>query len=151
MSRTRARWPVLWAENNKNKHKKINGNLMASNYTTRRMVSSATRTTSGATWARNRNAVRHNARVTLGPIWHTITVLMILVLLGFIYLTQSSKVTSFDLSLAETNSEIASLEVQRDALAVENAKITAKASNEDTNEVASTMVDAHSSDFVSAR
>ena len=150
MSRTRARWPVLWAENNKNKHKNI-GNLMASNYTTRRMVSSTTRSVSGSAWARNRNAVRHNARVTLGPIWHTITVLMILVLLGFIYLTQSSKVTSFDLSLAETNSEIASLEVQRDALAVENAKITAKASNEDTNEVASTMVDAHSSDFVSAR
>ena len=140
----------MWAENNKNKHKNI-GNLMASNYTTRRMVSPATRSVSGSTWARNRNAVRHNARVTLGPIWHTITVLMILVLLGFIYLTQSSKVTSFDLSLAETNSEIASLEVQRDALAVENAKITAKASNEDTNEVASTMVDAHSSDFVSAR
>ena len=125
---------------------------MSANYTTRRMVSTATRTTSSSgVWARNRNAVRHNARVTLGPIWHTVTVLMILVLLGFIYLTQSSKVTSFDISLAETNSEIASLEVQRDALAVENAKITAKASNEDTNEVASTMVDAHSSDFVSAR
>jgi hypothetical protein len=66
---------------------------------------------------------------------------MILVLLGFIYLTQSSKVTSFDLSLAETNSEIASLEVQRDALAVENAKITAAAANDSANAVAAAMTD----------
>jgi len=117
-------------------------------YTTRRMASASR---SGAAWARNRNVQRHDSKVTLGPISHTITVVLILVLLGFIYLTQSAKVTSFDIGLAETNTEIANLEIQRDALAVENAKITAAASSEDTNEVAAMMADAHSADFVSAR
>ena len=40
------------------------------------------------------------------------------------------------------------LEAQRDALAVENAKITAAAADEDKNKVAATMVDANSADFV---
>lgn len=118
-----------------------------STFATRRMASTSR---SSATWGRNRNAVRYDSKVTLGPISHTITVVLILLLLGFIYLTQSAKVASFDVGLAEANSEIANLEVQRDALAVENAKITAAASSEDTNEVAARMVEAHSSDFVTA-
>ena len=67
---------------------------------------------------------------------------------GLIYLTQSSKVTSYDLAIASVNSEITDLEAQRDALAVENAKITAAAADEERNEVASTMVAAQSSGFV---
>jgi len=68
---------------------------------------------------------------------------------GLIYLTQSSKVTSYDLAIAAVNSEIIDLEAQRDALAVENAKITAAAADEGRSEVASAMVAAQSSGFVS--
>lgn len=117
---------------------------MASNYVSRRMTSSS----SSASWVRNRNAVRHAPKVSLGPISHTITCLLFVVLLGFIYLGQSSKVTDYDVSLAEVNAEISSLEAQRDALVVENAKLTASAATEEKNEVASTMVDAQSADFV---
>ena len=53
------------------------------------------------------------------------------------------------LAIASVNSEITDLEAQRDALAVENAKITAAAADEERNEVASTMVAAQSSGFVS--
>jgi len=116
------------------------------NYATRRMTQGMRR--SSESWARNRNAVRHNPRVTLGPVSHTITVFAVVLLIGLIYLTQSTKVTNYDVAIANTDTEIANLEIQRDALVVENAKITAAAANEDTNEVATAMVNATVADFV---
>jgi hypothetical protein len=92
--------------------------------------------------------VRHNPKVTLGPVSHTITVFLFVLLVGLIFLTQSAKVTNYDLAIANTDTEIANLEAQRDALMVENAKITAAAANEDSNEVAAAMVPAVSADFV---
>ncbi len=108
----------------------------------------STRGSSSESWARNRNAVRHNPKVTLGPVSHTITVFLFVLLVGLIFLTQSAKVTNYDLAIANTDTEIANLEAQRDALMVENAKITAAAANEDSNEVAAAMVPAVSADFV---
>lgn len=108
----------------------------------------STRGSSSESWARNRNAVRHNPKVTLGPVSHTITVFLFVLLVGLIFLTQSAKVTNYDLAIANTDTEIANLEAQRDALMVENAKITAAAANEDSNEVAAVMVPAASADFV---
>lgn len=101
-----------------------------------------------ASWVRNRNSVRHTPRMSLGPISHTTLCIIFVVLLGFIYLGQSSKVTDYDVALANVDSEISSLEAQRDALAVENAKLTAAAAMEEKNEVAAAMVDAQSADFV---
>ncbi len=117
---------------------------MSVSYATRRTMSAS----SSATWARNRNAVRHAPRVTLGPISHTITVGIIVLLIGFIYVLQSSRVTDYDVAVAEIDSEIADLEAQRDALVVETAKITASASDSDKNTVAAAMIDAQSVDFV---
>ena len=108
----------------------------------------STRGSSSESWARNRNAVRHNPKVTLGPVSHTITVFLFVLLVGLIFLTQSAKVTNYDLAIANTDTEIANLEAQRDALMVENAKITAAAADEDSNEVAAAMVPAVSADFV---
>lgn len=106
-------------------------------------------TRTSAAWSRNRNAVRHDQRISLGPVSH-ITILAVLVLLtGLLFTSQSSKVTDYDLAIAETNSEISELEAYRDSLAVENAKITAVASDPDANDVATTMVDASSAAFVS--
>ena len=118
--------------------------MAATYYSTRRPAGQS----SSATWARNHNAVRHRPDFQLGPVFYIIFISVFVSIAGLIYLTQSSKVTSYDLAIASVNSEITDLEAQRDALAVENAKITAAAADEDKNKVASTMVDAGSADFV---
>jgi hypothetical protein len=74
---------------------------------------------------------------------------VLVLLTGLLFTSQSSKVTGYDLEIAETNSEISELQAYRDALAVENAKITALAPDPDANDVALTMVEASSADFVS--
>ncbi len=118
---------------------------MSAYYATRRLST----TSSSATWTRNRNAVRHTSRKQLGPISHILLLASIVCLIGLLALTQSAKVVKYDMGIASANNEILNLEAQRDALAVENAKITAAAADEDTNAVASSMVEANSSaDFV---
>ena len=130
----------------KAKTKRISNLKMSAYYATRRLNT----TSSSATWMRNRNAVRHDAKKQLGPISHTIFLAAVVCLIGLLALTQSAKVVQYDLNIATANSEISDLEAQRDALAVENAKITAAAADEGTNAVASTMVEANSgADFVS--
>lgn len=104
--------------------------------------------TNSASWMRNRNSVRHNSKISLGPVSHIIFTTAVVLLIGLMFVAQSSKVTDYDLEVAKVNSEITELEAQRDALAVENAKITAAASDVDSNNVASTMVDANSAAFV---
>ena len=69
---------------------------------------------------------------------------VIAVLIGLFALTQGTKVAQYDADIAGVNSEIAELEARRDALTVENAKITAAASNDESNEVASTMINTNS-------
>lgn len=101
---------------------------------------------SGA-WGRNQNAVRHQPRVTLGPISYTVTIVLLVLVVGLIYVAQGAKVTSYDHEAAVIDNEIATLQAQRDALAVENAKITAAAAT-DSNEVATTMVDTNTGNFV---
>jgi len=118
---------------------------MPAYYATRRMTGSSS---SSNAWMRNRNVVRHNSRIVLGPVGHTITIVMIVLLTGLIFLTQSTKVTNYDVEIAKADEEIVNLEAQRDALAVENAKITAAAADEDRNSVAAAMVNANSADFV---
>jgi hypothetical protein len=118
------------------------------NYATRRTMQGGRGSYSSDSWARNHNAVRHNPRVTLGPVSHTITVFVIVLLIGLIYLSQSAKVTNYDVAISNSDTEIANLEAQRDALVVENAKITAAAASEDMNEVAAAMVPATAADFV---
>jgi hypothetical protein len=117
---------------------------MSAYYATRRMAGSSM---GSAAWAPNRNAVRHNPKIVLGPVSHTITVLLIVACFGLIFVSQSAKVTSYDHAIADVNSQITDLEAQKDALAVENAKITAGAADEDSNTVASTMTEAKSSGY----
>ncbi len=105
------------------------------------------RSASNLEWARNRNAVRHEPRISLGPISHTIIVVVLVLIVGLIYVAQGAKATSYDYDAAGVDSEIASLEAQKDSLAVENARIKAAAAS-DSNEIASSMVDAKASGFV---
>ena len=118
--------------------------LMATYYTGRRTPSSS----NSATWTPNRNAVRHESQIRLGPVWRGVILASIVVLIGLFTVSQSAKITAYDVEIAGVDDEIASLEAQRDALVVENAKMTAAASTEAGNEVASTMVAASSAGFV---
>ena len=95
----------------------------------------------------NRNVVRHAPRATLGPVSHTITVMLLVLIVGLIYVTQGAKVTSYDYALNNVNSEIAGLEARNNSLAAENARIVAAAAS-DKNEVATTMIDAKTAGYV---
>lgn len=110
-------------------------------FATRRMGS-----TSSPGWAKNRNVVRHEPRVTLGPVSHTITIMLLVLVVGLIYVTQGTKATSYDYAMQGVNEEIASLEAQRDSLAAENARIMAAAAG-DENEVVGMMTDAQAAGF----
>ncbi len=100
------------------------------------------------TWAPNRNSVRHNAKISLGPFGRIGIFVALVVIIGLFSVAQSASVTSYDMAIANIDSEITNLEAQRDALAVENAKMTAAAATEEGNEAASTMVVASAADFV---
>lgn len=114
---------------------------MSAYIATRRVAT--TTASSSATWIRNRNAVRHDAKRQLGPISHILFLSGVVCLIGLLALTQSAKVVKYDLNIATASTEISNLEAQRDALVVENAKITAAAADERTNTVASSMVEAN--------
>lgn len=121
---------------------------MATYYSSRRMASYDNRCSNSA-WSSNRNSVRHNAKPWLGPVSKSVAVLFLVAILGILFLNKSSSVTTFDREIASANSELLSLEAERDALAVENAKINARAADESQNEVASNMVTATSAGYVS--
>lgn len=99
-------------------------------------------------WGQNRNMVRHEPKVSLGTMNFAIAMMALLLVVILIFLSQGTKVTTYDHEVAAIDAEIAALEAQRDALAVENAKIMAEAASEEGNEVASTMSDAQSAGFV---
>jgi len=104
-------------------------------------------TSVSSSWARNRNAVRHEPRAALGPVSHTITIMLLVLVVGLIYITQGTKATGYDYALNSVNDEIASLEAQKNSLAAENARTQAIAASE-SNEVATTMVDAKTAGYV---
>jgi len=85
--------------------------------------------------------------MALGPVSHTITVMLLVLVVGLIYVTQGTKATSYDYALNNVNSEIAGLEAQRESLAAENARLKATMASEQ-NEVASAMVDARTGGHV---
>jgi hypothetical protein len=94
-----------------------------------------------AAWMRNHNAVRYNSSLQIGSLMHAFILFLVAVAIGLFALTQGTKVAQYDADIANVNSEIAELEARRDALAVENAKITAAAANDSANAVAAAMTD----------
>jgi hypothetical protein len=142
----------VWNAGEEIKNKKRKYILMPAyyaNYATRRTMQGIRGSSySSESWGRNRNAVRHNPRIVMGPVTRIAFIVTMVVFIGLLFLSQSAKVTDYDIAIASVDTEIANLEAQRDALVVENAKITAAAANEDTNEVAAAMVTASSADFV---
>ncbi len=125
---------------------------MATYYSTRSAGAnyySSRRSAASNRFAPNRNSTRHTAGINLGPISQSVFMIAMVAVLGILFLSQSTSVTTYDHRINDINVELADLQAERDSLAVENAKINAAAASESENRVASNMVSATSSAYVS--
>lgn len=79
----------------------------------------------GSGWSRNQNTARFTSNVKLGPVTHTVLVALMITVLGLIYLTQATRTTAYDYEAQKVDNEIAELTTQKTDLEVENARLTA--------------------------
>jgi cell division protein FtsL len=75
-------------------------------------------------WSRNQNTARFSSAVKLGPVAHTVLVVLMVTVLGLIYLTQATRTTSYDYQSQAIESQIANLSTTKSDLEVENARLT---------------------------
>ena len=98
-------------------------------------------------FARNRNMVVRE-RAKLGPVSFSVVVGLLVLIVGLIYVNAGVRATSYDYELDKLNSEIATMQAEKESLAVENTRLAAAAADTDRNEVASSMVDVRASGTV---
>lgn len=92
-------------------------------------------------WSRNFNTVRHTQK-NLGPVAYAVLIGSIVLMFGLIYVSQSTRATSYDYELSAIDSEISELQAKKEDLAVEKARLTSIAASENS-EVASNMEQAN--------
>ena len=63
--------------------------------------------------------------VKLGPVAHTVLVALMVTILGLVYLTQATKASNYDYEAQKIDSQIAELATKKGDLEVENARLTA--------------------------
>ena len=98
-------------------------------------------------WSRNQNTVAYVSAVKLGPVTHTVLVALMITVLGLIYLTQATRVTSYDYATQKIDSQIEDLNSQKSDLEVENARLTALETVKKSS-VATTMTQPSSTQYV---
>lgn len=98
------------------------------------------RRTTGASFVRNRNTVRHTKR-SLGSISQIVIVSMLTLVFGLIYVAEGTKATSFDYELSSVETEITEMNAKKDDLAVEKARLNSIAAAEQST-VAANMENA---------
>ena len=98
------------------------------------------------TYGRNRNTVRHAPR-NLGSITLMGIVALMVLIVGLIYVSQSTKATSYDYALLDTEMAISELTAEKEDLAVEKARLTSVANSEESK-VAQNMQDAKADGYV---
>lgn len=76
-------------------------------------------------WNRNQNTTRFVSNVKLGPVAHTVIVALMVTILGLIYITQATRTTGYDYEAQKIDSQIAELSTKKSDLEVENARLTA--------------------------
>lgn len=101
-------------------------------YVSRRQAATSTNT-----WSRNYNTVRHTQK-TIGPLAYSFLVGVMVLIVGLIYVAQSTRATNYDYELSAIDSEIADLQARKGDLAVEKARLTSIAAAENS-EVANNM------------
>lgn len=98
-------------------------------------------------WSRNQNTVAYVSAIKLGPVTHTVLIALMITVLGLIYLTQATRVTSYDYETQKIDSQIAELNTQKDDLEIENARLTALETVKNSS-VAQAMTTPASTDYV---
>ncbi len=111
-------------------------------YVSRRSVATTTNT-----WSRNYNTVRHTQK-TIGPLAYSFLVGVMVLIVGLIYVSQSTRATNYDYELSAIDSEIAELQAKKEDLAVEKARLTSIAAAEGS-EVAASMEAGQAAGYVS--
>lgn len=71
--------------------------------------------------------------VKLGPVAHTVLVALMITVLGLVYLTQATRATSYDYEAQKIDSQIAELMTKKSDLEVENARLTALETVQNSN------------------
>lgn len=85
-------------------------------------------------YTRNQNTIRHKSGA-LGSKSKSLIFGGIIVLAGLMYVSQASRTTNYDYSLAEVEAKISNLEAKREELIVEKARLSSIA-NANKNKVA---------------
>ena len=91
-------------------------------------------------FARNRNIVRHTKR-SLGSISQIAIICMLTLIFGLIYVAEGTKATSYDYEISSVESEITEMNVKKDDLAVEKARLNSVATVKNST-IAAAMEDA---------
>jgi len=99
-------------------------------------------------WNRNQNTVAFASNIKLGPVTHTVLVALMITVLGLIYLTQATRATGYDYEAQKIDSKIADLTTQKTDLEVENARLTALETVQNSS-VAKNMTKPAQTDYVS--
>jgi len=75
-------------------------------------------------WTKNRNRVRFDDAVKMGPVAYSVAVIIGVALLGIVALTQTVQATSLDYRLSDLDSEVTELESRRAELIAETARLS---------------------------
>lgn len=109
-------------------------------FTSRRGIDGET-----ATWTGRRETFGRTKK-GMGRISYALVVFMLTLVVGLIYVAQGTKATGYDYQISEIKDQIAELEMKKEDLAVEQARLTSLASAK-TSEVAVSMEDATASGY----
>jgi len=74
-------------------------------------------------WNRNQNLTAFMPSEKLGPISHTVLVVLLVAFLGLLYLTQLTRTSAFAYEINEVNEAQAQLVAEHDDLRIENARL----------------------------
>lgn len=78
---------------------------------------------STASWARNQNLVAFQTNRKLGPVAHTVLIVLLIAFLGLLYLTQLTKTSAFGYEMKEIDDRKTQLAAEQDDLKIENARL----------------------------
>lgn len=115
-----------------------------SQYATNTMMFTSTR--QDRMWRRNQNTVKFSGNAKLGPVAHTVLVVVMLAILGLIYLTQVTKTSVYGYQINDLSTKRDSLMSQKQDLEVENARLEALSHVQDSN-VAKAMTNPTTTDY----
>lgn len=75
-------------------------------------------------YSRNQNISAHQSIVKMGPISSTLIIGLMVTILGLIYLTQATRITSYDYKSSQVDAQIAELIAKKTDLEIETARLT---------------------------